>query len=177
MTEGNGATAIGEGNEETVFEWSKGALFVIPQNTPYRHVNLSNEQARLVSQTLLPHLLTLIRDRDLVFNPDRDCWKHRKEEFYSREGYIHEGDEIPVVWEANFVPDISKFDKLETWEERGAGGSSVRFPLSNTSMFAHVSEFPVGTYKKAHCHRPGANVGILSGEGYSLMWREGGTSW
>lgn len=173
VTQGTGATIIGSGESEQMFEWERGALFVIPQNTPYRHVNLSDSPVRVVSQTFLPQLMTLITDKSLIFDPDRNAWEDREEEFYSTSGSIHEGDSFPVVWEANFIPDISRFEKLETWNLRGAGGQSVRFPLSETSMWAHISEFPVGTYKKAHRHRPGANVGVLSGEGYSLMWREG----
>jgi hypothetical protein len=45
--------------------------------------------------------------------------------------------------------------------------------MSNNVMSAHISQFPVGTYKKAHRHGAGAHVIILKGEGFSVMWREG----
>jgi hypothetical protein len=45
--------------------------------------------------------------------------------------------------------------------------------MSNNVMSAHISQFPVGTYKKAHRHGAGAHVIILKGEGFSMVWREG----
>jgi len=44
--------------------------------------------------------------------------------------------------------------------------------LSDNAMQVHVSEFEVGTYKRAHRHGPGSHVLVLGGIGYTLMWTE-----
>jgi hypothetical protein len=73
----------------------------------------------------------------------------------------------------NFVPDVRAI-KLYDYGERGEGSTGVKFNLANQSMGSHVSEFPVGTYKKTHRHGPGAHVIMLDGSGFSTMWPEGG---
>jgi len=41
-------------------------------------------------------------------------------------------------------------------------------------MVGHIMAIESGTYKKAHQHGPGAQVIVLDGKGYSLMWPPGG---
>jgi quercetin dioxygenase-like cupin family protein len=179
VTRGEGLTIVGEGDDELVFEWSAGALFFLPPNTPYRHVNVSGtDSARLLAETPLPQLLTMYRDESTLFDPGSSDWAARRESgYYSSDAEIVESeapDEPGGVlrWQANFIPDILRFDQLEDHHGRGAGGTSVIFPFPETSMWAHISEFPAGRYKKAHRHHPGANVGVLSGTGFSLLWRD-----
>jgi gentisate 1,2-dioxygenase len=171
VVEGRGTTAIGPEGEETTFEWNKNALFAIPRNVRYQHINASgDEPVRLVVETDLPSLFLLFKDEKFIFGSDYQFPNTSDTEYYSTEGTMYEGAKFPVIWESNFIPDIHTFEKIQHWRERGAGGASIQFNHLDTSIWSHISQFPVGTYKKAHRHHPGANVIILEGNGYSLMW-------
>lgn len=171
---GRGATSVwAEGSsKKQTFEWQEGSLFSPPLNTWHQHFNGQGDRpVRYLGVTLAPVSLNLFNDIDFVFN-NSYVFRGR----YSEEAdyFSSKGNSLPGrVWESNFVPDVRSF-KLIEWKERGAGGTNVRFQMSHTIMGPHVSEFPVGTYKKAHRHGPGAHIVILNGTGYSLIWPEGG---
>jgi uncharacterized RmlC-like cupin family protein len=169
---GHGVTTIGEGDDESMFEWEENAVFAIPRNRPYQITNLSSEPARIVINHDLPPLLALFKDPAFVFDNDHVFPMSQTAEEYSSEGNMYTAESFPVVWESNFIPDIDAYDRMEHWQERGAGGVSVEFSHPDTSIWAHLSQFPKGTYKKAHRHNGGSNVIILEGEGYTFMWQD-----
>ena len=79
-----------------------------------------------------------------------------------------------VIWNGRFFPDMRAWDKLHTYQERGAGGHRVGVMFAGSTMWSHMSVFPSRTYKKGHRHGPGVVIVIPAGEGYSIMWPEGG---
>jgi hypothetical protein len=174
---GHGSTIVevGEGQIHS-FEWGPRALFSPPLNSPYRLFNVSGvEPVRIVSANVLPFLLNVFRNESFLFDnpfsfPER----------IGRNGYFAgEGDFVPIkpgkhMWETNFVPDLGSLS-LPDWEARGAGSTNIKIILSDSSMHAHTSEMPVGSYKKGHSHGPGAHVFAVTGSGYTLMWYEGDT--
>ena len=114
-------------------------------------------------------MINLYEDIDFVFNTNYDF----KDRFAGEPDYFSaKGEQKGFLLETNFVPDAVNLP-LITAKERGAGGGHIRFNMAKGSMNSHISQFPIGTYKKGHAHGPGAHVIILSGEGYSLMWPEG----
>jgi oxalate decarboxylase/phosphoglucose isomerase-like protein (cupin superfamily) len=168
---GRGSTTVwNDAGRRITFEWGAGSLFAIPVNARHQHFNGSGrDAARFVAVTNGPVVINLYDDIDFVFNTAYD-FGHR---FAGEPDYFSaKGEQKGLLLETNFVPDAVNLP-LVSATERGAGGGHIRFNLAKGSMNSHISQFPTGTYKKAHAHGPGAHVVMLSGEGYTLMWPEG----
>ena len=168
---GRGATALTQGDREQTFEWGPGAVFSIPVNAPHQHHNGSGaEPVRFVAVTSAPMVMSIFNSTRFVFdNPFEFEERYTSEKYNTGDGTLWQSTTGRHVWETNFVPDVVNF-KLFDLPRRGAGGSNVTFELGYNSLASHISQFPVGTYKKAHWHGPGAHVFVLSGQGYSLLW-------
>jgi quercetin dioxygenase-like cupin family protein len=172
---GHGGTSI-EVSESQIhrFEWSPRALFSPPLNSRFRLANRSaSEPARLLCGNDLPFLMNVFRNEAFLFDhpfgfPER----------VGRAGsFAGEGVFLPVapgrhLWETSHIPDLGAFN-LPEWEARGAGNRNINIVLSDSSMHAHVSEMPAGTYTKGRRHDAGVHVMAISGAGYTLVWKEG----
>src|SRR3989338_6510517 len=171
VLDGRGSTTVwNDAGQRITFEWKAGALFAIPLNAWHQHFNGSGrEPARFVAVTNAPPVINLYEDVEFVFNTKHDF----RSRFAGEPDYFaNKGEQQGLLLVTNFVADAVNLPLIAA-KERGAGGGHIRFNLARGSMNSHISQFPTGTYKKAHCHGPGAHVIILSGEGYSLMWPEG----
>ncbi|MDP2718472.1 MAG: cupin domain-containing protein [Dehalococcoidia bacterium] len=176
---GRGATTVwSEGNPGQTFEWQAGSLFAIPINAHHQHFNGQGDKpARYLGATNAPLVVNLFHNPGFIFNnPYTFTDRYTGEEdYFSRQGKLAASEPVrglAPAWETNFVADVRAV-KLFELGKRGGGNYSICFELADSTMTAHLSEFVVGTYKKAHRHGPGANIIIISGKGYSMMWPEG----
>jgi quercetin dioxygenase-like cupin family protein len=157
------------GDEQT-FEWAPASLCSIPLNAWYTIHNASGvKPARLLAMTNAPTVMHQFGDVDFVFKNEYDFISR-----FAGEADFFDGSGVQNgrFWESNMVANAKEFPLLD-YKQRGAGGRQIRFRLAGNSLKAHISEFPVGTYKKAHKHGPGVHVIVLTGTGYTLMWQDG----
>jgi len=176
VLEGSGSTQLefSDGRKKN-FEWGPKSLFAIPLNAKHRHFNGSGrERALIVSTTDLPLVMNTFHNEDFIFQTEFDFSERAgKNEYYSGEGDLITVRPGNHMWETNFVPDLASIE-LKSWGDRGAGGTNIMFVLADGTMHAHISEMPVGTYKKGHRHGPGFHVMCVTGHGYSLLWFDDG---
>lgn len=177
VASGRGATGIwwNDQGPRRTFEWQRGSLFAIPLNCKHEHFNGSGEEpARFISLTSQPVAWEMYRDEAFIFGTDhefRDRFDPDDPDFFARPGkYLTEY--YGGILHTNFIADIRQIE-LVPRERRGMGNRNMYIHLSGSTMFAHVSQFPVGTYKKAHRHGPGAHVCMIDSTGYTLMWSDG----
>ena len=174
VVEGSGNTQIElPSGERWSFEWGASSLFAIPLNAKYRHFNGSGrERAVLTSTTNLPMMLNLFHNEQFVFDNEFDFDDRiGKREYFAGDGVLNLVRQGNDTWETNFIPDLERIG-LQDFSDRGAGGGCLIFLLADSSMHAHVSEMPAGTYKKAHRHGPDFHVFAVTGHGFSLLWYE-----
>ncbi len=169
---GRGATTIWldkKNDKGNTFEWQAGSLFSIPLNAWYQNFNGSgDEPCRYIAVTNAPPMMRLFQDNDFIFNNDYKFSSRYsgEEDYFSGKGKLY----TRRVWESNFIANAPDM-KLYGWKERGAGGVNAMLEMANNNTKNHISEFPIGTYKKAHRHGPGAHLLLLSGSaGFSLVW-------
>src|SRR5579862_9232408 len=179
---GRGSTSVWyPGRDKNHFEWQAGSLFSIPLNACYQHFNGSGQEpARYVAVTTAPIMMNLMREDDFIFNCDFVFSKRydgNDRYFNSRtETETFSGWGFPYnVAISNFFPDINAIPAdIVNHGHRGAGTSGISFILAGGVLGSHILEVPSGVYTKPHRHGPGAHVLWLKGEGYSMLWPDGG---
>jgi uncharacterized RmlC-like cupin family protein len=182
ILKGRGSTSVWyDERRKNSFEWQAGSLFSIPLNAWYQHFNGSGaEPARYVAVNTAPIMMNLIRNDEFIFNnnavfPERYAGE---DDYFSREldvqAYLGFGFPFNVAY-SNFFADVNGIpEHFLSRDFRGKGTKGISFILANGVLGAHILEFPGGVFSKLHRHGPGAHVLWLRGEGYSLMWPDGG---
>jgi gentisate 1,2-dioxygenase len=159
-----------EGRRPERIDWHYRSLFAVPLNVKYQHFNDSDKPVRLLAVTSFPFVLNSTDSLKFVYeNPFEFRDRYNAQEDFLRKS-DHVGSNQTVT---NLVPDALEF-KLDSYDKRGKNTTNMHWRMSSDSMVDfHVSEMPSGVYKRAHRHTSDAFILLLSGDGYSLTWKEG----
>jgi mannose-6-phosphate isomerase-like protein (cupin superfamily) len=158
-------------------EWVPGAVFAPPLNVEYRL--LADSATTLYCVNAAPPVLNLFHsqafadDNPFPFADRLVPVGDGGRGYFDNRGRLWKRPDGAGVWETTWVDDVHAFE-LPALARRGGQGKMVTFQFGEGSLIAHISQFPSGEYKKAHRHGPGANIVILGGAGYSLLWQRDG---
>jgi len=171
---GAGAIEVRMGDRVERRQWAPGAVFAPPLNFEYRIT--ADTDVTLYCVTGAPPVLNLFHN--LRFADDNpfeftDRVVPGGENYFDARGRLWRRPDGAGIWETTWIEDVNTFE-LPRLAKRGGDGRMVTFQLGEGSLIAHISQFPSGQYKKAHRHGPGANIVILGGQGYSLLWQHDG---
>lgn len=174
---GHGNTVIETPRGTRTFEWGPRSGFTIPLNCRYQFHNASgSERARLALVTSFPLVYNIFYDLDFIFGTGHE-FAGRLGDASDFDGVGHSLDHPDPrargIWATNFVPDLGAFYNLAANEERGKASKTTTFDMADSSYHVHMSEIPVGSYKKAHRHFGGTHIFPVTGQGYSLLWFKG----
>jgi len=77
-----------------------------------------------------------------------------QQEYFAGEGVLNIVRQGNNTWETNFIA-VSRRSTCPISRIAAPAAANLIFLLADSSMHAHVSEMPAGTYKKAHRHVAG----------------------
>lgn len=157
-----------EGAPPQRLDWRAESLFSVPLNTRYQHFNDSNQPVRILVVTSFPFALNATNSESFVFDNEH----HFGERYDGEPDYFQRSEPVGERrTRTNFVPDASTV-QLGSGSNRGGGSRTMSWPMAGNSVLdLHVSSMPPQAYMKAHRHSSDAFLLILSGEGYSLIWK------
>jgi len=175
VLEGHGTTEVWQEGDSRkhVFEWGRGSVFSPPLNCWYRMYNLAGEPAKFVAYNRAPTAFNEFRNVDFIFN----CPFAFRDRFSGEDNYFTvaprpegaRGTRNSEIWETNFVADAFSAE-LDSAEYKVSAGHITAFRMARNAMDAHISQWPVGRYHKAHYHGAGAMLFGLKSTGYILIW-------
>jgi hypothetical protein len=169
VIEGAGVTEAAGANDAKI-EWRAGTLFSAPLNSTTRHV--ATEDTVMYVVTTAPLVMNLFHNDGFVFdNPAEFADRQVPDAYFRGEGQMYTRKGGSNMWHSSVVADLPTFE-LPLAPARGAKNRTLCMQLGENTLISHISEFPVGTYKKCHRHGPGAHILLLGGEGYSLLWKD-----
>jgi len=175
ILEGHGTTEVWQEGDSRkhVFEWGRGSIFSPPLNAFYRMYNLGSDAVKFVAYNRAPTAFTEYRNVDFIFN----CPFAFRDRFNGEDNYFQVATRPELtgrandrnIWETNFVADAFTTD-LDSAEYKVSAGHITPFRMARNSMDAHISQWPVGRYHKAHYHGAGAMLLGLRSTGFILIW-------